>query len=295
MGTVFEILVYGLLAGSLVAVGATGFSLQFAVTNVLNLAYGATMTSAIFVAYAVAPGAHTIWATVAITGVWGALFQWVLSQGLLNPYLRRGTQLFAMAMVTFGLGVVIQFSLEALQGPLVLSFSGGTGHVYHLGSLSVSSLQLATTGVAIALMVGVHVLLRGTRIGLAIRATASSPVLARSSGISTRKVTAIAWCLSGALCGIAGGLLGLNQSSFNSVTGNEFFITIVAAAVLGGMGSAYGAMVGAVAIAIVSEAAAALISPSYKDVVAFVVLVAVLLLRPQGLFGGVATRRVVAS
>jgi branched-subunit amino acid ABC-type transport system permease component len=293
--TLSEILVYGFLTGSLIAVGATGFSLQFGVTNVLNLAYGATMTSAIFVNYALSPAHPGLLETVLISGLWGAGFQWLLSAGIINRYIKRGTSLFGMAMVTFGLGLVVQFSLEAIQGPLVLTFTEGNSRIFRFGSISVSSLQVWTAVVALVLMVAVHALLRGTRLGLAIRATAVSPVLARTSGVSTKRTRAVAWCVSGALCGIAGGLLGLNQASFNSVTGNEFFITVVAGAVLGGMGSAYGAMLGAMAIALISEASAALISPSYKFVVAFVVLVAILLVRPQGLMGGAGSRRVLAA
>lgn len=295
MHTLIEILVYGSLEGALIAVGASGFSLQFGVTNVLNLAYGATMTSAIFVAYWVGSESHSIWSTIVITAIWGALFQLLISELIVNPYVKRGAGLFAMAMVTFGLGIVLQFTLQAIQGPTVLSFAQGSNHVYRLGYLSVSFLQIATAVVAVMLMASVYLLLRATRLGLAIRATAASPELARSSGISTRRTRAVAWSVSGLLCGIAGGLLGLNQGSFDSVTGNDFFITVVAAAALGGMGSAYGAMAGAVGIALVSEASAALISPSYKYIVAFAVLIAVLLVRPQGLFGRETSRKVIAS
>jgi branched-chain amino acid transport system permease protein/neutral amino acid transport system permease protein len=105
----------------------------------------------------------------------------------------------------------------------------------------------------------------------------------------------VGWLLSGALCGIAGISLAMNVTSFTSTTGGTFLIAIVAAAVLGGVGQAYGAMLGALTIGISSEVAAGLIAPSYKQVVAFLVLIIVLLIRPQGILSEIAAEKQVAA
>jgi branched-chain amino acid transport system permease protein/neutral amino acid transport system permease protein len=94
-----------------------------------------------------------------------------------------------------------------------------------------------------------------------------------------------AWLIAGALCGLAGVLLVLNTSSFQSTTGNDFLVLTIAAAMLGGVGQAYGAMIGAVALGVITEVAAAYTRSSFKEVIAFVVLVVIVLIRPQGLFG----------
>lgn len=277
------IVAFGMLTAALLSIGAVGFSLQFGVTNVLNLAFGAIMTSAIFVQYASAAANLPVWLGVAVSAVFGALMSLMLSVVIVNPYVRRGTSLVGMAMVTIGVSLIIQFSLEAIQGPSIFTFQGqGVGQVHFL-TVTMSTRQLTIIGLAAVLMLGVHLLLRHTRLGLAMRATAADPTLTRACGASTTRIRSVTWMISGALCAISGCLLGLNQGAFDSATGNEFFIVIVAAAIVGGIAKPYGAMLGALIIGIVTEASAAVISPSYKDVVAFAFLVVVLLFRPQGL------------
>jgi branched-subunit amino acid ABC-type transport system permease component len=135
----------------------------------------------------------------------------------------------------------------------------------------------------------VQLLLTRTRLGKAMRATAANPSLAQASGITTDQVTDLAWLLSGALCGLAGVVLVLNTSAFQSTTGNDFLVIVVAAAMLGGVGRPVGAMAASVVLGVVTEVAAGFITPSFKEVIAFGVLVVVLLFRPTGIFGQGAT------
>jgi branched-chain amino acid transport system permease protein/neutral amino acid transport system permease protein len=155
--------------------------------------------------------------------------------------------------------------------------------------------QIAIMGIAVAAMLAVHLLSTRTRLGKAMRATATNPSLARSCGVPTDRVIDAAWLLSGALCGIAGVVLVLNTATFSDVTGSNFLVPVVAAAILGGIGQPYGAMLGALTIGLASEIAASVISPSYKDVVAFAILIVVLLVRPQGILSEVATAKEVAA
>lgn len=290
------VVAFGLLTAALLSVGSVGFSLQFGVTNVLNLAYGSVMTSAIYIVYVTTVSLHLpLAAGVVVAGAWGAFFSWVLSVLIVNPYVRRGTSLFAMAMVTIGVGLIIQFSLEAIQGPIILALPNQSVAELHILGVTMSSTQILTIIFAAILLVAVHLLLQHTRLGLAMRSTASDPALSRACGVSPRRVRAVAWLVSGALCGISGSLLGINQGAFNSATGNEFFIVIVAAAIVGGVGKPYGAMLGALLIGLITELSAALISPSYKTVIAFAFLVLVLLMRPQGLIGEFSSERELAA
>jgi branched-chain amino acid transport system permease protein/neutral amino acid transport system permease protein len=123
-----------------------------------------------------------------------------------------------------------------------------------------------------------------TKLGKSMRATASNIELARSCGINTARIIDVAWLVSGALCGIASVALVMNTVSFQATTGSDFLVVIIAAAVLGGVGAPYGAMLGALIIGVVSEVAATYFNPALKNVFAFLVLVLVLLFRPQGLF-----------
>jgi branched-subunit amino acid ABC-type transport system permease component len=137
----------------------------------------------------------------------------------------------------------------------------------------------------------VQIVLTQTRLGKAMRATAANAGLAQASGIATDRVVDIAWLISGGLCGLAGVVLVLNTSAFQSTTGSDFLVIIIAAAVLGGVGRAAGAMVAALVLGVVTEVSAGYISPSFKEVIAFGVLVVVLLIRPQGIFGQAAAER----
>jgi branched-chain amino acid transport system permease protein/neutral amino acid transport system permease protein len=151
---------------------------------------------------------------------------------------------------------------------------------------------IAIAAVALAAL---HGLLRYTRLGKAMRATASDPELARNCGVPTRRVIDAAWLLSGLLCGLAGVALVTELGSFDFTTGSAFLIPVIAAAVLGGVGQPYGAMLGALVIGIATELAGTYFNPVYKDVVAFGVLIVVLLLRPQGIFAEVASQKEVAA
>jgi branched-subunit amino acid ABC-type transport system permease component len=139
-------------------------------------------------------------------------------------------------------------------------------------------------------MLGLHLLLTRTTLGKAMRATSSNRTLARSCGISTARVTDIAWLISGALCGAAGVALAITTVSFDFTLGSLFLIPMIAAAVLGGIGQPYGAMLGGLIVGVSSEVFAAEGNPNYKDIIAFAILIAVLLIRPRGLFG-TGTRR----
>lgn len=286
------IILFGTYTGALLSIGSVGFSMQFGVTNVLNLAFGSILTAAMFIEYWVLGSSASLPVVIPVAAVAGAVMSLLLGRVVVASYVKRGTNLFGMAMVTIAVGIVIQFTLEAIQGPTLYAYSYGsqTANVNILG-VTMSVLQLAVIGCAVGLMLIVHVVLRYTNLGLAMRATAANASLSRACGISTTRVRNAAWLISGALCGIAGVLLGITTGSFDSTTGGDFFITLVAAAVIGGIGKPYGAMLGALIVGLASEAAAALIDPSYKDIVAWALLIATLLVRPQGIFAEFASER----
>ncbi len=286
---------FGLVTASILAVAAVGFTLQFGVTNILNLAFGDVMTASAFVGYVATTHGVNIWLAVALCALFGAIFSALLNRFLYTPFVRHGTKLFGMIVVTIAVSLIIQNALQAIYGASFFSLRFSAGSSYHIGSMVFTTSQFGIMAIAVVAMLGVYSLLRFTKLGKAMRATASDPVLARSCGIATDRVIDVAWLLSGALCGIAGVALAMNVTSFTSTTGGTFLIAIVAAAVLGGVGQAYGAMLGALTIGISSEVAAGVIAPSYKQVVAFVVLVLVLLIRPQGILSEVADQKEVAA
>jgi branched-subunit amino acid ABC-type transport system permease component len=283
--------IFGIITAAPIAVGAVGFTLQYGVTNVLNLAYGAITTSAVFVTSLVGRSSSTLAVLVIAGAIWGGAFSWILNRAVVAPYIRRGTNLLGMAILTIALGLIIEFGLESIQGPDVLTYPLSQGSPLKIFSVVISTSQITVVALASFLMILMHLILRHTRLGLAMRAMASDPSLSRTSGISTGRVRGITWAVSGALCGVAGTLLGTSIGTFDSTVGNNLFIYIVAAAIVGGIGRPYGAIVGALVIGIVSEGASVVISPDLNYVAAAAVIVGMLILRPQGIFQDYASMR----
>jgi len=274
---------FGLVTSAILALGAVGFTLQFGVSNILNLAYGDVMTVSAFMAYLVNAGGADIWLAMCAGAATGAVVSVLISTLIFTPFLRRGTSRFTMVMVSLALAVILQNAIQAVAGPAFRSFRRSQGTSLHLLGMILTPYQLVIIGVAAASMLALHLLLRYTRIGKALRATAADAELARSCGIATERVSALAWAISGALCGLAGVTLALNLASFDFHFGNAFLLVIVAAAVFGSVGQPYGAMAGALVIGMASELAA-IWTPALKQVVAFVILALILLVRPAGLW-----------
>jgi branched-chain amino acid transport system permease protein/neutral amino acid transport system permease protein len=274
---------FGLVTSAILALCAVGFTLQFGVSNILNLAYGDVMTVSAFMAYLVNASGAGIWLAICAGAATGAVASVLISTLIFTPFLRRGTSRFAMIMVSLALAVILQNAIQAVAGPAFRSYSRSQGTSLHLLGMILTPYQLVIIGVAAASLLALHLLLRYTRIGKALRATAADAELARSCGIATERVSALAWAISGTLCGLGGVTLALNLASFDFHFGNAFLLVIVAAAVFGSVGQPYGAMVGALVIGIASELAA-IWTPSLKQVVAFVILALILLVRPAGLW-----------
>ncbi|MGH7608851.1 MAG: branched-chain amino acid ABC transporter permease [Candidatus Dormibacteria bacterium] len=295
MSLVLAAVGFGVVTASILALAGVGFTLQFGITNILNLAYGSIMTSAAFAALLVSQRGLSLWIAVAAAGLFGAAFSVALNRVVYTPFIRRGTRLFGMIIVTISVGLVIQYAIQAIWGPSFFSLEGLHAQAIQLGAFAFTTTQVGILAMGVAAMVAVHLLLRYTTLGKAMRATATNAELARNCGIATDRVIDLAWAISGCLCGLAGVALVIDVSSFTDTTGGEFLIPVIAVAVLGGVGQAYGAMLGALIVGIASEIAAALISPDYKDVVAFVILIAVLLVRPKGIFSEIAQGKEVAA
>jgi branched-chain amino acid transport system permease protein/neutral amino acid transport system permease protein len=285
------VVIFGVYSAALLAIGGVGFTLQFGVTNVLNLSFGSILTASIFVEYGLTGHSTNIWLAMAVGAASGAVISLLIGHVVVGAFLRRGATGFSIAMVTIAISLMLQFGLEAIQGPDIYAYTASTQTTVNISGVVVSSGQLTTIIVAVLAMVAIHLLLRMTKLGLAMRATAADVTLTRSCGVSPPRTRAVAWLVSGALCGLCGVFLGIGEGSFSSTTGSDFFITLAAAAVLGGIGKPYGAMLGALVIGISSQAAAAVISPSYKTIAAWIILIAVLVIRPQGIMAEFAAER----
>jgi branched-subunit amino acid ABC-type transport system permease component len=286
-----EAFAFGLVTSSVLALTGVGFTIQFAVTGFFNLTYGQVMTASAFVAYTMNVAGMNIWLALPLAALFGGVLSVVINRSIFSPFLNRGSGPFVLLIVTMAVGLIIENIILAVGGITFFSFDMNSEVAYRILGMPFTSAQLVIVGLALASMVGLHALLAYTKLGRAMRATASNASLARSCGINTKTHIDVAWLISGTLCGLGGVILAIQIGTFQSTTGAAFVPMVVAAAMLGGVGQPYGGMLGALIVGMTSEISGAFIDPSYKTLVALAVLVIVILFRPQGIIGSVAAHQ----
>jgi branched-subunit amino acid ABC-type transport system permease component len=286
---------FGLVTSSIIALGAVGFTIQYSVSRIFNVAFGAVMTLSAYCAYLV--NVHlgvNIWISLVPAALAGAVMSAAIYHGVYARFLARGTSVFTIIMVSLSVSVIVENIIQGLAGPGFLTYQVATQHPFHIGSIVWTPSQVGIMAVAVACMFAIHALLRYTLLGKAMRATAAEPDLAKSCGINCERVRFAGWAISGGLAGIAGVVLAVNNAVLVPTTGADVLLVVVAAAVVGGVGQAYGAMLGALAVGIVSELAA-IVTPDLNYVAVFVLMGVILIVRPDGLWSVGALRREAAE
>ena len=275
---------FGLVTASILALAAVGLTLQFGMTNYVNFAYGDFMTLGAYLTWTLNVGlGWPFWPALFVGALLMAIPVLAISRFVLDPFTRRAGPSFHILIVTFAVSLILSNLILAIWGGDIQNYNVGTDMPVNLGPFILSVQQLGVIGLAVVVMVAIHVLLTRTKLGKAMRAISDDKSLAEVAGIPTQRVTTIVWVLSGVLAGLAGGVLALNVGSFDPNVGVTFLFVIFAAVVFGGIGRPYGAMAGALVIGLVVEVSAVFIPSAYKLDVAFLVLVGVLLVRPAGI------------
>ena len=276
---------FGLVTASVLAIASVGFTLQFGVTDVLNLAYGAIMILGAFLAYLLNENGISVWLGILVAMAACSVVSVLLNGVIYTPFQRRGASPITMVIVSLGMTLIIEFGVAAVAGGVPVSYIMGNGPTFAAAGLTLTGVQLVIMALAVVSMAGVHVLLRYTKLGKAMRATAANRTLARNCGIRTGRVITVTWALTGALCGLAGTVFAIDAGSFDATSTDVFLVLILAAVFLGGPGQPYGAMLGALVIGLATEVSAVFIPADYKYVIAFVALLIMLGVRPTGLLG----------
>lgn len=289
MSLFVETLGFGIFTGCVIALGAVGFSVQFGISNVLNVAYGTFLTLAAYLGYVLNVEHVNLWLSVVIVGLVIAVVSVAFNRLLPAQLMRRGAGFVATLIATVWAGIGLLYVIIVIAGPSAYTYQVDNGSTHSFAGFVLTTNQLVIIVGAVVLMVAYHLLLTRTQLGKAMRATSVNPVVARSCGIPVTRVIDAAWFISGLLCGMAGVVLAATTTTFGSTLGTTFLIYMIAAAVLGGIGQPYGAMIGGLVVGLSTQLVGAYSSPSYEDVAAFVILTAMLLIRPQGLLGSAAT------
>ena len=285
-----QLVANGLVTGSIYAIAAVGVSLVYGILRLVNFAYGDVMAYGAYMGFLfnVTLGLPIVVAVV-LAMVATAALSVALELVLWRPLRARRAGFMSLFLAAIGLALVLRQSLFLAAGPQPRAFDVNPYKVYVIGSVRLSGAQgiaIVTAAVAIVL---VAFLLARTTLGKTMRAMADDRTLAAIAGVDTRRVVMVTWVIVGGLAALAGILAGLVQSTFDPNFGFQLLLPIFAAVVLGGIGSAYGALVGGLVLGLAMEVStwdgfAGGVNPVYKPVVAFGALIVVLLLRPQGVF-----------
>ena len=286
-----QLVANGLVTGSVYAIAAVGVSLVYGILRLVNFAYGDFMAFGALIAYGVNGPLHQSMVIAALAAMAAtALLSLLLDFALWQPLRARRAGFMSLFLASIGLALVLRQALLLAAGSGPRSYRVNPYRVFVLGSVRLSEAQVITIATAAFAIVVVGLFLALTSTGRVLRAMADDRSLAAVAGIDVGRATQVAWVISGLLAGLGGVLAAMVEYSFDPNFGFQLLLPVFAAVVLGGIGSAYGALAGGLVLGVVQELStwsgfAGGVNPTYKPVVAFALLAAALLVRPQGLFG----------
>ncbi|WP_166351245.1 branched-chain amino acid ABC transporter permease [Phytoactinopolyspora limicola] len=281
---VIERTAVGIRFGLLLALAAVGLSLIFGTMGLTNFAHAEQVAIGGLVGYTFAAtmGIPLLLAAV-LTLLAGCIVGWTQDAGLWKPLRRRGTGIIPMMIITIGLSLFARSVLQAIYGSSPRAFPHRSD-VVALGPTRLTVNDYISMAVALVLLVAVAYVLLRTRWGKATRAVSDNPALAAASGINVDMVIRGVWTAGAGLAALGGMLLGLSQQ-VSAQMGINMLLLMFAAVVLGGLGTAFGAMAGALIVGIFIEVSTIVIPTEIKNVGALAILIVILLLRPQGILG----------
>ncbi|MGI9155586.1 MAG: ABC transporter permease subunit [Marmoricola sp.] len=276
----------GLLFGILLALSALGLSMVFGTTGLSNFAHGELVTFGAVMTYL----GNRVWGLPIVLAIgfavlMSAAFGWLNDSALWRPLRRRGTGLIAMMIVSIGLQFFLRNIYQYFTGGRSLTYREYITPTPHsIGQIDYTYRDIILVAVSLLVLMAVTVALQYTRLGRATRAVADNPALAASTGINVNRVIATVWIVGTTLAGLGGAFLGFSQSVTYQL-GAQVLLLIFAAVTVGGFGSIWGAMLGSVIIGLFVELSTLVIPSELKYAGAFILLVVVLLVRPQGILG----------
>lgn len=278
-------LVFGVNFGLLLALGAIGISLIYGTTKLNNFAHGEMVTfgAVMFLLFGTVLNVPLLPA-ILITLVLSAFSGYAQDAWLHRPLRRRGIGLVQAMIVTIGLSILVRYVILFFLGGNTETLDTGLTGTIDIGPATITLASLVSMGISIVILGLVGFFLTRTRIGKATRAVSDNASLAAASGINVDRIIRIVWILAATLTGLSGILYGIfRQVNWNM--GFQILLLLFAAVTLGGLGSAFGALVGSLIIGIVTEVSSVWIANDLRYAVALLILIIVLLVRPQGVLG----------
>jgi branched-subunit amino acid ABC-type transport system permease component len=275
---------FGIVTASILALSAVAFTLEYAVTNVANVSHGEILTVGAYAAYLVHQRTGNALAAAIAAALVGGLVAVAMYSTVIGPFIRFGATPTVVFIATLGMSFVIQNVLVIVFGAANVAYTLDPGAPQHLGPFLLTPLDEEIVVSAIAITFVLYLIISHTKFGKALRAVSQNRELARVTGINATRVAGATFFMAGLIAGYAGFVLAETVGTFDPYFGFGFFLITLTAAVAGGLGRAFGTMVGAVMVGIILEFASGYISASYNLAFAFAILAVVILVRPRGLF-----------
>jgi branched-subunit amino acid ABC-type transport system permease component len=283
---VVERLFNGLNFGLLLALAAIGLSLVFGTTGLSNFAHAELITfgGLMTLLFGVVLG-MPIWLAIPIALILSAALGYINDAARWKPLRKKGVGLIPMLIVSIGLSLAVRYIFQMFVGGDTQQLPGATDTSLSIGLFGLSWTDVASMGVSVLVLLAVAYFLLRTRLGKATRAVSDNPALAAASGIDVDRVIRIVWVMAGALAGLSGILWAYFRPGVSWDMGFQILLLTFAAVTLGGLGTAFGALVGALVVGLFVEMSTLIIPSDMKYVGALVILILVLLVRPQGILG----------
>ncbi|WP_179559089.1 branched-chain amino acid ABC transporter permease [Microbacterium sp. AK009] len=282
-------IIQGLSFGLMLALAAIGLSLVYGTTGISNFAHGEMVTfGAVIAAVLVGPASLALpwWLGFPVAVVLSALLGLVMDMALWRPLRRRRVGIVQLMIVSIGLSLAMRYTFQFFIGGGTIQLPGSNApRIPLFGTVELSVIDIASLAISIIVIVAFALWLTRSRIGKATRAISDNPSLAAASGIDVDFVVRIVWILAGALAGLAGILYAYYRPGIRWDMGAQILLLMFAAVILGGLGTAYGALVGAIIVGIVVEVSSLWIPSDLKYASALFILIVILLFRPQGILG----------
>jgi len=281
-----QLIVNGIVLGSIIALAAIGLTMVYGVLNFANFSHADFMALGAYIAFVlnVALGLNIIlsfFIAVAIAGALGVLLDFLVWK----PMRRKNADLVSLVIISIGLSLIVRNAIIFIWGGSTRNFDLPVRRGIEMLGVTITHNQLIGLGTAILFMVLVHFFLKNTKLGKAMRAISDDINLARVSGIDSDKVIMWMWFIGIGLAGVAGILYGL-ETTIRPNMGWFLILPMFAAVILGGIGNPYGAMVGGMVIGLSQELSMLILPSEYKMGVSLGIMILVLLFKPKGLFGG---------
>jgi len=281
-----QYLISGLSTGSIYALVALGLALIYRSTRILNFAHGDIATAGTFFAFMLIGFELPFAVTFLLALLFGAGLAMAFYFCVLIPAQRREANQLSQIILTMGLGLILQGLVAYFGGtePQSFPFPLSDTTTYSFGAVIISQLSLGTIGIGLFVCLLLYLLVQKTRLGLAMRGTSENLPAAQTLGIPTRQILALSWGLA-AMLGVLAGIFLAPSFLLDPFFMLEPFLKGFAAAILGGLNSLPGAIVGGIIIGVSESLAGGYISVAFKNTLAFLIIILVLLVRPEGLLG----------